>query len=256
MVRSILLFLILLFCLYSCDLLTDSTTNRRYIEELPAITVEWDETQSIVCFGTSLTFGLESVGESVYVPTTMMKGLFFNYQQADSSYPFLLNNRLKIKVHNQGHPGATVGKAISILSDSVLTKNPALVLLEFSANDFLRENDLVNVEDGMHSLIDSILDFGSQVILLSFVDKETLNNPPKEHVLYEKIELARDYFGMLERLSEEYNLLLVKDCFLGIFGIDDFMSDSVHPNNEGYIKMENNIYTSLYKTFEFNNMLK
>ena len=159
-------------------------------------------------------------------------------------------------MHNQGHPGATVVKAISILSDSVLTKNPALVLLEFSANDFLRENDLINVEDGMHSLIDSILDFGSQVILLSFVDKETLNNPPKEHVLYEKIELARDYFGMLERLSEEYNLLLVKDCFLGIFGIEDFMSDSVHPNNEGYIKMENNIYTSLYKTFEFNNMLK
>ncbi|MBN2424773.1 MAG: hypothetical protein JXR46_06230 [Calditrichaceae bacterium] len=249
----------------SCKFVSDPLQTEPELKELPSISVDWDSTHSIVCFGTSLTYGLIWEGlDPVYLQKTNYYSLIKNndlnssffYTRADSAYPKCLDNRLKIKVYNQGYPGATVNSAISYLADSVLTKNPSLVLLEFSANDFLRKRDVSTTREEMIELIDSISNFGSKIVLISFVDEYTINHPPKDHLLYDQRELAKEYYLMLKDIANEYNLLFINDCFLGIFGHTDLMCDDIHPNNEGYIKMAENIYKSLYKTFKINNMLK
>lgn len=238
------------------------------VEELPAITINWSNQQSIVCFGTSLTYGYlpESIGPiwpggpgtNYFIADSgnIFNDSFLFFNQADSAYPHCLDNDLKIKVYNKGVVGARLQNALEMVADSVLNMNPALVILEYSANDFLRSYDVNETEAKMSTLIDTILTSNSEIILLSFVDEHTLDSPPEDHPMLDHLELARDYLDMLTRLSNKYNLLLIKDCFLNIFGIDTLMSDDLHPNNEGYKKMAENIITALHKTFEQNNMYK
>jgi lysophospholipase L1-like esterase len=253
--------------IFACDNISDPHEILS-VERLPVIDISWDSTNSIVCFGTSLTYGF--VWENIfYVPTYSeisspnhtddpiligSEALF--YSQADSAYPHCLDRRLKLKVHNQGYVGATVDRALALVQDSVLSYNPALVLLEFSANDFLRDNDVVDVKNKMTTLIDTIQEYGSEVVLISFVDEYTLNNPPKNHVLYEKLNLAHDYYTMLHDLSTQYDILFINDCFNEIFGNTEYMCDDIHPNDLGYAKMANNISEALYNTFIHNKMYK
>lgn len=257
--------LTLTWLISSCQFPVEIISNKETVDVLPAIDVPWDSTQSIVCFGTSLTYGFEwdrLEPDTFFDKPGALDSLrnrqasFFFYHQADSAYPFCLDKRLKIKVYNQGHPGALVSEALEIVVDSVLSQKPALVLLEFSANDFLQGRDAETTEQQMSALTDTILTFGSKVILLSFVDEETLDYPPRNQPLLDDLDLARDYFNMLQRLARQYNLLLLKDCFYGIFGVEELMSDDIHPNYAGYKIMAQNILQALYDTFLKNYMLK
>jgi lysophospholipase L1-like esterase len=42
----------------------------------------------------------------------------------------------------------------------------------------------------------------------------------------------------------------------GVFGYPSLMSDELHPNGAGYMKMENNIFQALLGTFKQNGMLR
>lgn len=234
------------------------------VKKLPAIDVPWDSLNSIVCFGTSLTYGLIWDNDIVGFPKSNIsdqmrlirdKNSLF-YHQADSAYPYCLGNKLRIKVHNRGQVGATTERALQIVHDSVLSANPALVLLEFSANDFLRELDVNETRERMDSLITILKTFGSQVVLTSFVDEFTISDPPKDHHLYEKRNLAMAYFQMLQELATAHQILFIKDCFLGIFGNESYMQDGIHPNEIGYKRMAENVTFALENTLIKNNLFK
>lgn len=69
----------LVLIIYSCE---NSTEPSNIIDtKLPVINIDWADSNSIICFGTSITAGLEN---------------------SDSTYPILLGNKLKIQVHNNG----------------------------------------------------------------------------------------------------------------------------------------------------------
>jgi len=246
-----------------CNNLSEPT-EKLSIERLPALNIAWDSTNSIVCFGTSLTYGLiwdklEPVSPvyslKTFETSAKITDAFF-YHQADSAYPHCLDKILEIKVYNRGFVGATTERALELVQDSVLSYNPALVILEFSANDFLRGTEVSIAKANMDTLITIIQNFGSEIVLISFVDQYTLENPPKDHFLYDQINLAKEYFSMLQDLSIQYDILFIKDCFQGIFGNKEYMCDDIHPNEKGYAKMANNIFYSLYHTFTQNNMYK
>ncbi len=267
-ITKILLIFIVFLILVQCKNSTESSpTEFPTVKELPAININWNGEQSIVCFGTSLTYGYvgESIGPiwtgPISRPRIINRFVWFDensllFNQADSAYPRCLDEKLKLKVYNSGKIGATLDNALNMVTDSVLNKNPALVLLEYSANDFLRENDVNETDIKMRTLIDTIKNANIEIILISFVDEYTLNNPPIDHPLTDRLESARAYLNMLMGLSDDYNLLLIKDCFLNIFGNDALMSDDLHPNNEGYMKMSENIITALHETFDQNDMYK
>jgi acyl-CoA thioesterase-1 len=237
------------------------------VERLHAIHIDWDNSNSVVCFGTSLTYGFiwndqePDWEKEILIPHTLHNILlnkknFDFYSQADSAYPHCLNKKLKLRVYNQGHVGITAEQALYIVQDSVLSLNPALILLEIGANDFLRDKNVLEVKAQIDSIINIIRIFGSKLVLVSFVDQYTVEHPPLDHPLYDIKDLAKIYFQMLSDLSKTNNILLIKDCFLGIFGNKNYMSDDVHPNEPGYIKMAENITESLINTFKSNCMLK
>ncbi len=248
---------ILFLALLSCDFSTEPSD----FFALPAIDVPWTAGQSVVCFGTSLTagfmweepiaFGWRAEPRFPEVPTK----LAHTADDDSTSYPALLQHRLKIKVYNEGYVGATTSYALTRV-DTVLSRNPALVLLEFGANDFLR-----NVSDSLTAirlgqLIDTLRSAGTKVVLVSFIHEEMAQNLPPDHYFAPRIPLGRAYLAMLKRVAQAKNILFVEYAMKGIYWNDDLMSDGLHPNRPGYKLMMENIYQALERTFRGNEMTK
>lgn len=233
-------------------------------EALPAIEVPWTSQQSVVCFGTSLTYGF-IWDEPIVVPgekklqQNPITPLLDNSSQLTSyptyAYPALLGASLKIKVFNQGNVGATTQRALDIVRDSIFNKNPALVLLEFGANDLLRgiKDSLVEVRLGR--LIDTLQTFGSRVVLISFLYKEMIDSIPADHFLANQKAEGSKFLELLRRVASNHSILFVENAMNGIYWNKAMMSDVFHPNEEGYKKMQENISKALIKTFQKNGML-
>jgi lysophospholipase L1-like esterase len=261
---AIILLLIGLVFIISCH---EPTSPPEEISDvLPAIDVPWTAQQSVVCFGTSLTYGF-IWEEPIVVPGEKklhqhpITPLLDNSSQSNSSYPTyaypaLLGASLKIKVYNQGNVGATTQRALDIVRDSIFNKNPALVLLEFGANDLLRgiKDSLVEIRLG--NLIDTLYSFGSKVVLISFLNQGIIESIPTDHFLASKKSDGTKFLSMLQRVATNHSLLLVENAMSGIYWNDTMMSDEFHPNENGYKKMQENISRTLLKTFQKNGMLK
>lgn len=262
--------------LSSCDHSTGPTFITNDIQPLPALNIPWNKDNSVVCFGTSLTYGFRFYLNWVRLPLTLpspskesnpgdtlneyvkkyidiLSTISFD---VDSSYPAYMGMRLRIAVYNEGYVGATITRALSLVQDSVLNKKPALVLLEFGANDFLRGVSADTAEVQMRQLVETILHYGAKVVLISFFNPDMINRVPPDYPLLAKADLARAYFEMLKGVSKRYSIEIVDYPLKGIFGDKRYMSDLIHPNGLGYKKMEENISQALLYTFYQNGMLR
>lgn len=224
---------------------------------LPAIDITWNESNSVVCFGTSLTYG--------YVPPSGLTKTFehnvfdapdFNANYPDSSYPNLLGGKLKIRVYNQGYVGGTLETAFQYVYDSVLAKNPAFVLLEFGANDFFQHVPAAEAETKLDSLIGILQSGGAKVALLSFVNPEMANYIGAPTSGY-TVEEALAYYNALESAAEKRGIPFMNYLLKGIWSRFDLMTpNDVHPNYKGYAQMAENVFAAFKPTFEKNGMLK
>jgi lysophospholipase L1-like esterase len=172
------------------------------------------------------------------------------------AYPALLDSTLKIRVHNQGQVGATTQRAMDIVADSVFSRNPALVLLEFGANDFLQHVRDSLVEQRLGRLIDTLQWFGSKVIFISFLNPEMIASLPSDHFLASRKQEASVFLEMLRRVATNHAILFVEYAMRGIYWNTNMMSDELHPNQAGYRRMQENISRALVNTFQQNGMLK
>ncbi len=255
--RILLSVIVVLFA--SCDEPTSPTQDS---EALPAIVVPWTAQQSLVCFGTSLTYGF--MWPESGRPTDIDPGRYYSQMPANQAltlgpayaYPALLDSTLKIRVHNVGQVGATTQRALNIVADSVFSRNPALVLLEFGANDFLQHVSDSLVEQRLVRLIDTLQWFGSKVILISFLNPEMIASVPSDHFLADRKEEASVYLQMLRRIATIQGILFVEYAMRGIYWNTNMMSDELHPNQAGYRRMQENISRALVNTFQQNGMLK
>ncbi len=254
--RVLLTGVVILFA--SCDEPVSPTQS----EALPSIDVPWTVQQSLVCFGTSLTYGFmwQQSGRSVN-PLFSQHDSRMSYTSVVTppptyAYPALLDSTLKIRVYNQGYPGATTQRALEIVADSVFRWNPALVLLEFGANDFLQHIQDSLVEQRLGRLIDTIHSFGSKVILISFLNPEMIAILPSNHFLYSRRQEAPVFLEMLRRVASNHSILFVEYAMRGIYWNTSMMSDEFHPNQAGYRRMQQNISRALVNTFQKNGMLK
>lgn len=233
------------------------------------LSIPWSNQQTLVCFGTSLTAGY--IGRGWITPpftgiidASWQKRKIFERPTAleqtstDSiSYPALLGKVLRIKVLNEGIIGATCERALTVVDDSVFKKNPALVLLEFGANDFLQGIDSKSTEQGLTKLIDTLHSFGSKVVLISFLYPEMINSVAPSHPFYSRKDSARVYLDMLSRVGYSRADLFLEYAMQGIYWNSELMSsDGLHPNRAGYRLMEANIEAALSATFRKNNMYK
>ena len=220
---------------------------------LPPVSAPWTSGQSLVCFGTSLTYGYYWE-DPVWKPR--MADTVIRYTPS-TAYPALLAKTLTIPVYNAGFVGARTDRALKIVREEVLVCRPALVLLEFGANDFLQgvPDSVTGVLLG--NLIDTLKNNGSAVILLSFLNETMIAAVQASSPLAGRTEEAYRYLRMLRRTAESRNVLLVEQTMNGIYWNESYLSpDQLHPNAAGYRMMQQNISTYLASTFRINGMVK
>jgi acyl-CoA thioesterase-1 len=166
-----------------------------------------DPRPELICFGDSLTagFGLE----------------------ANQSYPELLQKELdkrslRYRVVNMGISGETTQDGIARLP-LVLAEKPAVVVLEFGANDGLRGQPVGNIEANLARMINALQGGGTRVILAG------ITLPPN----YGQQYLQR-FDAIYPELAAKYKIRLIPFLLAGVAGNSALMQrDGLHPNAEG-----------------------
>jgi len=161
----------------------------------------------IACFGDSLTAGL---------------GL-----DAGQSYPDLLERELdshgyRYRVVNMGVSGETTQDGLARLG-MVTDSKPAVVIVEFGANDGLRGQPVANTERNLAQMIDAIQKAGAQVLLAG------ITLPPNYGADY-----IRRFDAMYSGLASKYKVPLIPFLLANVAGHADLMQrDGLHPNAAG-----------------------
>lgn len=142
----------------------------------------------------------------------------------------LLSRATGRPIENMGVPGDTTAQALSRL-DTVLEKNPRVVIILLGGNDYLRGVPAEQTFANLARIITAIQDAGSAVLLLGvrggiFTDS---------------------YAGQFETLAQTYRTGFVPDVLSGLLGKSAFMSDAVHPNDAGYQEIANRVAPVLAK---------
>ncbi|HKE27387.1 MAG TPA: arylesterase [Bryobacteraceae bacterium] len=161
----------------------------------------------IDCFGDSLTAGL---------------GL-----DTGQSYPDRLQHELdtdgyRYRVANMGVSGETTQDGLSRMG-MVLEQKPAIVILEFGANDGLRGQPVANAERNLDQMIEAIQKAGAHVLLAG------ITLPPNYGADY-----IRRFNGMYPELAAKYKVPLIPFLLVNVAGHANLMQrDGLHPNAEG-----------------------
>lgn len=155
------------------------------------------ENSGIVAFGDSLVQGVGSTASGGFVK--------------------ILSNGLGVEIKNLGVSGDTTVDALARISQ-VTELRPAITILLIGGNDYLRQIPREETIKNLKKIIERIHESGSAVILLG-VESGRLGNRDNE---------------IFESLAREYNTAYVPDVLGGIFGTEKYMSDGLHPNDDGY----------------------
>lgn len=154
--------------------------------------------ETIICFGDSLT---EGVGAG-----------------PGEDYPELLSRRLAMPVMNAGRRGDTTARALERIADSVLNKNPRLVIVLLGGNDFLRQVPLQETRKNLQEIVRRIQSHGAMVAIVGM-----------------KLGLFTDeYSAIFEETAREFGVLYIPRVMKGILNDSSLKSDPIHPNGAGY----------------------
>jgi len=166
--------------------------------------------ETIIAFGDSLVQGVGSIEGNDFVS--------------------LLAARINTPIINLGRSGDTTAEALTRI-DSVLSKNPKVVMVLLGGNDFLKRVPKHEMLSNLEKIITTIQNRGAVVILLGV-----------------RGGLITDgYESDLKSLAETTGSAYVPNVLKGLIGDPKYMDDSVHPNNAGYVIIADRIYPVLEK---------
>ena len=160
---------------------------------------------NIMAFGDSLVQGIGSSGGGGFVS--------------------ILSRQLGLPIENLGRGGDTTATALTRL-DEVTKRDPKIVLILLGGNDYIRRISKEETFSNLGMIISSIQDRGAIVILLGVrggVLKDNYKNDFKE-------------------LAKKYKTAYIPNVLDGLIGSPNLMSDTIHPNNEGYQIIADRIY--------------
>lgn len=155
---------------------------------------------TIVCLGDSITAG---VGRGTA-----------------PAFPADLSRLLKIPVVNAGVPGDTAEQGLARL-DSVLARDPWLVIIELGGNDLLRHVPAKSTEEALRRIVSRVLAAHAVPLLIE------IRSPLGAH----------RYAAMFKRIAAAYDAPLIADALPDLERQLRFKSDAVHLNGKGYEKL-------------------
>jgi len=165
--------------------------------------------KNIICFGDSITFGY---------------GV-----NAGQDYPANLAKLVDRPVINAGVDGDTSSEGLKRIKRDVLDKQPYLVLIEFTGNDFLKKAPLYTTIDNLKEMIRQIQDAGA---ITAIVDVSA--------GLF-----LLDYRIQLSKLAHETESIFIPATLSGIITNPSMKSDFMHPNASGYVIVAKRAYRGI-----------
>ena len=160
--------------------------------------------RTVVAFGDSLTEGYGAA-----------KG---------ASYPDVLAGKINRPVVNLGVSGDTAAHAPARLPD-VLAQRPYMVLIEFGANDYMRQQSREVAVRAVAQIVDEVQAAGAIAVIVD------TGGPG-----------MGEYTKAYKELAKEKGALFVPGILKGIFYKPSLKSDQVHPNAAGYAKVADKVH--------------
>lgn len=162
----------------------------------------------IVAFGDSLVSGVGARTEGGFVT--------------------MLSEDINEPIVNLGRGGDTTALALSRI-DQVIAEEPSIVIILLGGNDYLNRVSKEETFVNLRNIITRLQDEGSVTLLLGV-----------------RGGLLRDSYGNDYRdLARETGSAFVPNVLDGLLGESAYMDDAIHPNENGYRTIAQNVYPIL-----------
>ena len=194
------------FLLVTCDLLLVTLLigcAQREIKNLDS------KGKTIICFGDSITFGYGVVpGED---------------------YPTQLGKLMDIPIVNSGVDADTSAMALKRLDADVFVKDPFLVIVEFTGNDFIKKLPMEETKKNIAEIVDRTQARGIMVAIADVSAGFFL----------------MDYRMMLDKIAYQKGAIFIPGLLSGIITTPSLKSDFIHPNAAGYKLVAERVYLGI-----------
>jgi len=161
---------------------------------------------TIFAFGDSLTYG-SGAGRN-------------------ESYPAVLSQLTGLEVINAGVPGEVSSQGVKRLPGLLDEHLPQLMILCHGGNDMLRQKDLNLTAENVRSMIQTAHERGVSVLMLAVPKPGLFMKPPPFY----------------EEIAGEKGVPIAMEIVPGILSERSLKSDTVHPNQEGYRIMAEEVF--------------
>ena len=188
-----------------------------YDETATETTYHGDKPPVIVAFGDSLTAG-----------TGAPKAF---------SYPAQLSQMLGIPVINAGVPGETTSNALGRLPSILDHYHPDIVIVAEGMNDVLTGRKRDTIEENLVKMVNLIKKHGAKAVIVGVPDMELI-----------ELMISSD-IGLYEEVAQKTGALYIPNVFGPVLKDEELKSDHVHPNDKGYRKIAQKIYSYLREMF-------
>ena len=166
-----------------------------------------NQNRAVVAFGDSLTAGYGA--------------------PAGASYPDVLAKKISRPVVNLGVSGEMAAQAPARLGQ-VLGHQPYMVLIEFGANDHMRQQSRQTAINAVAQMVDEVHKFGAIAVIVD------TGGPG-----------MGEYTKAYKKMAKEKGALYVPGIMKGIFYKPSLKSDQIHPNAAGYEKIANKVHKEI-----------
>lgn len=163
-----------------------------------------NQNRAVVAFGDSLTAGYGA--------------------PAGTSYPDVLAKKISRPVVNLGVSGETAAQAPARI-EQVLREQPYMVLIEFGANDHMRQQSRQAAINAVAQIVDEVQAAGAIAVIVD------TGGPG-----------MGEYTKAYKQMAKEKGALFVPGIIKGIFYKPSLKSDQVHPNAQGYALVADKVH--------------
>lgn len=189
-------------------------------------------------FSLFIVIGLTGCGKAVELPRLDNDAVVLSFGDSLTSgtgatklesYPSMLEQLTGRKVINAGKAGELSGQGLQRLPALLDEYQPHLLILCHGGNDILRKQDLNQMGANVRAMIQLAKDRNIPVVMLGV---------PQPAIFLSSAVIYRE-------IADSTGVVFIEDVIADVLGDNSLKSDPAHPNNYGYQRIAEEIYTVL-----------